>query len=168
MALGALMTLPTPAQQRVADRGGHPDLIGAHSVGVPDGGPGMPFTGWSTTGGDLRIPHFVGIHAMQVLPLIAILLSQLGARVTVLRDARVRARLVRVSAATYAGLVGLVTWQALRGQPLIHPDVVTLAALAALVLATWAAMRAVVARGQARASMSTSEHREPVPDFAGR
>jgi len=133
MALGYLMVLPTP-EQRAADVR---TLIGAHSVGVPDGGPGLPIVGWSTTGGDLRIPHFVGMHALQALPLLAIALAALAGRFARLRDPDVRLRLTLVAAAGYTGLVALVTWQALRGQPLIHPDGATLAAaglLAALTL----------------------------------
>lgn len=42
---------------------------GGHAVGGIAGAPGLPFTGWSTTGGDLRIPHFLGIHAQQGIPL---------------------------------------------------------------------------------------------------
>lgn len=106
---------------------------GAHAVGVPDGGPGLPLVGWSTTGGDLRVAHFIGMHALQGLPLLAFALAatRLG------EDTRVR--LVRIAAAAWTGLVVLLTWQALRAQPLLAPDAVTLAALATLVAVTAAA-----------------------------
>ncbi|MFD9602241.1 hypothetical protein [Streptomyces sp. NPDC059970] len=132
---GFLMTQPTP-EQRAAGNLDTADVIGAHSVGVPDGGPSMPFTGWSTTGGDLRIPHFVGMHALQLLPLFLLALVALAPRFPRLRDPRVRLRLVLVASGAYAAVVALVTWQALRGQPLIHPDGATLVAAALITAAT--------------------------------
>ncbi|MFQ6554190.1 hypothetical protein AAD018_017745 [Aestuariibius insulae] len=52
--------------------------IGANGgpfVGVdPAAGPFMPLTGWSLSGGDYRISHFIGVHAMQALPLAALIL----------------------------------------------------------------------------------------------
>ncbi|MFJ2746134.1 hypothetical protein ACIO3O_41470 [Streptomyces sp. NPDC087440] len=130
--LGFLMTQPTDAQLKA----GITDTAGAHGVGVADGGPAMPVTGWATTGGDLRIPHFVGMHSLQLLPLLALLLLALAPRVARLADPVVRLRLTAVAAASYAALLGLVTWQALRGQALVSPDATTLVAAGVLVAAT--------------------------------
>lgn len=102
---------------------------GAHSVAVPDGGPGLPILGWSTTGGDLRVAHFLGLHAMQTVPLLAWLLGRAGGL-----DEGQRLRLLHAGAAGLGGLVLLTTWQALRGQPLLRPDALTWAALGALAL----------------------------------
>src|SRR3954451_15509468 len=119
------------------------DAGGGHTVGAPDGGPGLPITDWSTLHGDLRIGHFVGLHALQVLPILAWLLaSRTGL------DERTRARLLRVAAVGYVGLIALVTWQALRGQALLQPDAATLAAGTALVLLVGASGGLLLARRQ--------------------
>lgn len=47
-----------------------------HAVGVPDGGAGMPVTHWSTEGGDWRAVHFLGMHGIQILPLLAYFLEK--------------------------------------------------------------------------------------------
>jgi hypothetical protein len=132
MGLGFLMVIPTDAQIAAGEQ-----FVGAHSVGVADGGPGMPVTGWSTTGGDLRIPHFVGMHALQLLPLLLFALTR------VVGDEKTRLRLMLVAAATYSAVLALVTWQALRGQPLVHPDAATLVAAGLIAAGLIAALAAV-------------------------
>ncbi|MEV0390885.1 hypothetical protein [Nonomuraea sp. NPDC050643] len=127
---GALMVTGVPRQTWAED------FAGAHSVGVADGGPGLPVVGWSTVGGDLRVPHFVGMHALQLLPLFALLLAALSTRLAALRPEAPRTRLVIIAGLAYSGVFLLVLWQALRGQPLIRPDAATLIVLGALVAAT--------------------------------
>ncbi|MEQ3554593.1 hypothetical protein WIS52_29340 [Pseudonocardia nematodicida] len=156
MALGFLMTGPTPAQ--LADFHG---IVGAHAVGVPDGGPGLALLGWSTTGGDLRVPHFVGMHALQLLPLLLIGLELAASRGGALRDPLLRRDLVATAAAAYTGLLALLTWQALRGQPLTAPDAWTAAAAGLLVIA---AGSTAVAVWRARAAR---DDREPEVTGAG-
>ncbi len=110
---GGFMTRPTAAQLEAARAGERMTIAGAHTVGAPDGGPGLAGTGWSTEHGDLRVPHFVGLHALQVLLLVALWLGRMRVR------GRLRERLVLMAAAGYAGLYVMLLTQALRGVPLI-------------------------------------------------
>ncbi|MET9028587.1 hypothetical protein ABZW96_23615 [Nocardia sp. NPDC004168] len=137
-ALGMLMVPPT-AEQRAAGSA----IRGAHTVGLADGGPGLPILGWSTAGGDLRVPHFLGMHALQVFPLVLLAVEYGSRRIPAMRSAATRRTLVVIAAAAYAALLAVLTWQALRGQSVVHLDVATLLALAAIALG--AALSAAVA-----------------------
>jgi hypothetical protein len=129
---GGFMTRPTAAQLDEARTTGRMAIAGAHTVGAPDGGPGVPGTGWSVEHGDVRIPHFVGLHAMQILPLLALVLRR--RRV----DDIARVRVMLVATASYAALFTILLWQALRGQSLVQPDGYTLA-----VFLGWAILSAI-------------------------
>ncbi|MGW6536981.1 hypothetical protein ACWGBV_27705 [Streptomyces sp. NPDC055051] len=131
-AVGFLMVRPTPDQLTATD----PPILGAHSVGVPDGGPSLPVTGWAGTGGDLRIAHFFGMHALQLLPLVLLVVAALAPRFPRLADPRLRLRLVLTASAAYAAVFALLAWQALRGQPLLAPDATTLVAAATIAALT--------------------------------
>jgi hypothetical protein len=137
MALAFLMTGPT-AQQLDDFQG----IAGAHTVGLADGGAGIPLLGWSTESGDLRIPHFIGMHALQVLPLVVIGLELLARRWPRL-DAGRRLRLIWIATGAYAAIVGLVTVQALAGESIVQPSGQTL--LAGSIIAVLAAGGALAA-----------------------
>ena len=110
MLLAVLMI--NPLNQVVLAQLGHAPptvLDGGHTVGGADGGPGLAITNWSTRAGDLRAPHFVGIHALQLLPLLAWLLGRHGRRLG--RGRQVG--LVHVAGGGYLGVVVLLVWQAL-------------------------------------------------------
>jgi len=113
MGLAYLMTWPTATQ--LANYQG---IAGAHAVGVSDGGPGLPFLGWSTVAGDLRVGHFFGLHSIQVA---VILLA-----ISLLLPIAFRVPLIIVGNLTWLGFVGLVTWQSLRAEPFSSPSQLTL------------------------------------------
>ncbi|MFE7559594.1 hypothetical protein [Kitasatospora sp. NPDC057500] len=139
MAVAALMVTPTPAQKAAADLGAGMPVVGAHTVGPPDGGPGMAVTNFSTAGGDVRVAHFVGVHALQALALLGLLLTRGPRRL----DQRHRTALVWIAAAAWLGLTLVLTWQARRAQPFTDPDAATVVALAVLAAATAIAVGAV-------------------------
>jgi hypothetical protein len=87
--------------------GGLMGANGSHTIGGPDGETGLPFLGWSRKYGDPRIAHFIGMHALQLLPLLAWY---------VLKDKR----LVFATAVIYAGLAIFVLIQAIGGKALIN------------------------------------------------
>ena len=121
-SLGGLMPGPTAAQLQTLKAGQSSPLIGAHTVGAPDGGPGLPVTRWSTEAGDLRIPHFIGLHGLQLLPLLGWWLSRRRWASASPVGATRAARLTLVAGGAYLGLIGVTLLQALRGQPLLAPD----------------------------------------------
>ena len=84
-------------------------------MGVAPEGPGLPMVNWSTTGGDFRVAHFLGIHAIQILPIASWLIDRLKA---LPRRAKLTA-FVAVSAG-YVSLVGFVFIQAMNGVPLVR------------------------------------------------
>jgi hypothetical protein len=138
---GGFMLGPTKQQLQNARAGQRMTIVGAHTVGAPDGGPGIVGTGWSTEHGDLRVPHFIGLHAMQALPLFALFLSRRRL------SASARSRLTMIAAASYAAFYAIFLAQALRGESLIAPAAATIAQLGTWALFTVGAMALAVNRG---------------------
>ena len=136
---GGLMTVPNSRQLAEAHATGRLPIAGAHTVGAPDGGRGLPVTGWSADHGDLRIAHFLGMHGLQVLPLLAWWISRGRARL----DERTQRNRVFAAAASYLALFGLILWQAFRGQSIAQPDALSLESFAVWLLLTVVTMVAI-------------------------
>lgn len=129
-ASGGLM-IPPHADQ-IAEMRAHrvPPYIGGHTIGAPDGGPGLPGVDWSKEHGDLRIPHFLGMHGIQVIAFLGWIVYRRRGSVST----------VFVIAASYLAVWGILVWQAFRGQSIVEPDQETLMALGIWLAATAVAL----------------------------
>jgi len=77
-----------------------------HSVGALNDNSNLFIIGWSKTVGDLRVSHFIGMHALQVLPILSYY---------VLKNTK-----LTIGLSVIYGLLALVALiQALQGRPLI-------------------------------------------------
>jgi hypothetical protein len=76
-----------------------------HSVGALNDNSNLFIIGWSKTVGDLRVSHFIGMHALQVLPILSYY---------VLKNTK-----LTIGLSVIYGLLALLTLiQALQGRPL--------------------------------------------------
>ena len=84
----------------------------SHFVGQPPmDGSSVPIFGWSLAVGDLRVAHFLGLHAQQVIPFAGAVLAGMNV-------ARGRLVLIAFSVA-YAALTLFTFVQALQGRPFV-------------------------------------------------
>ena len=106
LMLGSVATMVTV----VPLSAGFVDGLGHWVGGVRSDVAGLPLTGWSTTGGDLRVPHFFATHLMQALPLAGWLGDRFGRNPT---------RWVNLAAAAGIVVVAGALWQAVAGRPFL-------------------------------------------------
>ena len=77
----------------------------SHTVGAADGSAGLPIVNWSRQYGDLRVAHFFGMHALQIIPLFSYFVAK-------------RTRSVQIFSGIYFLLVMALFLEAINGFPL--------------------------------------------------
>lgn len=78
----------------------------SHTVGLINNNSNLPIVGWSRLAGDLRIAHFIGMHALQVLPILAFYILKSN-------------KAIIAVGLLYGLLAAFTLVQALHGRPLI-------------------------------------------------
>jgi NO-binding membrane sensor protein with MHYT domain len=80
-----------------------------HSVGAINDNSNWLIVGWSKTVGDLRVSHFIGMHALQLLPLLSFYVFK-NTKVTI------------IISLLYAVLAVTTLVQALNGKPIFSQN----------------------------------------------
>ena len=102
-------------------QGGYMSSQIGHAVGIADGGAGLPFVNWSTTSGDLRVAHFLGLHALQIIPLFAVALVYFQSRISIIKPTIFTV----IFALFYFSFFTFLFLQALSGNPLIPQTILS-------------------------------------------
>jgi len=134
-AVGVMMVQPTPDQAAALANGLRLPTIGAHAVGVGDGGT-VPLFGWSLVAGDWRVPHFIGVHGLQAMPLFALAVMRLGC------DSRASSQAFGMLASIYVAVFAWAVVRTAQGKSLFLLDSATIMAGAALAVVVALAVRA--------------------------
>ncbi len=93
--------------------GGYMSVLNTHNIGGKMGESGLPLLNWSTLYGDLRVAHFFGIHALQVIPLAGYFITE---KIQEERKAKIYVWMI---ALIYFAFVTTLVVQSLLGIPFI-------------------------------------------------
>jgi hypothetical protein len=119
--VGVIMVMPDASQAALLKAGQQLSMVGNHAVGEPSQAK-IPFFGWDRIAGDWRVPHFIGLHAMQLFPLLAWLHAR--------RPGQASFRSLGVTAAGYALLFAWSVWLTISARSVLSADPDNLAVLA--------------------------------------
>jgi hypothetical protein len=119
--VGVIMVMPDASQAALLKAGQQLSMVGNHAVGEPSQAK-VPFFGWDRIVGDWRVPHFIGLHAMQLFPLLAWIGGRLAPK-----DGRAAVLLV---VSGYGLLCALTVFQAAHGRSAFSPETLEIPVLA--------------------------------------